>query len=80
MHKEEPRTIRETITIQSAMTRAGVSRRTIYNWLRDGKVEYVRTAAGSVRIFADTIFRTADRQRFPRGPAPDGLRHPVDHA
>jgi excisionase family DNA binding protein len=35
----------------------GVSRRTIYNWLSAGKVEYVRTAGGSVRIFVDTLWR-----------------------
>ena len=36
----------------------GVSRRTIYNWIASGKVEYVRTAGGSVRIFADTLWRS----------------------
>jgi len=35
----------------------GVSRRTIYNWIAGGKVEYVRTAGGSVRIFADSLWR-----------------------
>ena len=35
----------------------GVSRRTIYNWIANGKVEYVRTAGGSVRIFVDTLWR-----------------------
>ena len=35
----------------------GVSRRTIYNWISSGKVQYVRTAGGSVRIFADTLWR-----------------------
>ena len=35
----------------------GVSRRTIYNWIASGKVEYVRTAGGSVRIFVDTLWR-----------------------
>jgi excisionase family DNA binding protein len=35
----------------------GVSRRTIYNWLSSGKVEYVRTAGGSVRIFVDSLWR-----------------------
>jgi predicted site-specific integrase-resolvase len=34
-----------------------VSRRTIYNWLSSGKIEYVRTAGGSVRIFVDTLWR-----------------------
>ena len=44
----------------------GVSRRTIYNWLSSGKIEYVRTAGGSVRIFADTLWR--DPQRSARQP------------
>ena len=35
----------------------GVSRRTIYNWIASGKVEYVRTAGGSVRIVVDTLWR-----------------------
>jgi excisionase family DNA binding protein len=35
----------------------GVSRRTIYNWMAAGKVEYVRTAGGAVRIFEDTLWR-----------------------
>jgi len=38
----------------------GVSRRTIYNWISAGKVEYVRTAGGSIRIFADTLWRDAN--------------------
>ena len=37
----------------------GVSRRTIYNWISAGKVEYVRTAGGSIRIFADSLWRDA---------------------
>ena len=36
----------------------GVSRRTIYNWISAGKVEYVRTAGGSIRIFADSLWRS----------------------
>ena len=39
----------------------GVSRRTIYNWLSSGKIEYVRTAGGSVRIFVDTLWRDPNR-------------------
>lgn len=41
----------------------GVSRRTIYNWISAGKVEYVRTAGGSIRIFADTLWRDAAQPR-----------------
>jgi len=43
----------------------GVSRRTIYNWLSSGKIEYVRTAGGSVRIFVDTLWRDPHRSDQP---------------
>lgn len=52
---------RKTISIMKACELVGVSRRTIYNWIASGKVEYVRTAGGSVRIFADTLWRQPDR-------------------
>ena len=48
----------------------GVSRRTIYNWLSSGKIEYVRTAGGSVRIFVDTLWRDPNR---PDRPAVDSM-------
>ena len=50
-------TDRQTISIMKACEVVGVSRRTIYNWMAGGKVEYVRTAGGSVRIFADSLWR-----------------------
>ena len=45
----------------------GVSRRTIYNWIAASKVEYLRTAGGSIRIFVDTLWRE-----------PDGTKHPTE--
>ena len=48
---------RKTISIMKACELVGVSRRTIYNWIASQKVEYVRTAGGSIRIFADTLWR-----------------------
>jgi excisionase family DNA binding protein len=54
---------RQTISIMKACEVVGVSRRTIYNWMAGGKVEYVRTAGGSVRIFADSLWRA------PQGPS-----------
>lgn len=50
---------RETVSIMRACNLTGVTRRTIYNWIAAGKVEYVRTAGGSIRIFVDTLFRPA---------------------
>ena len=61
---------RKTISIMKACELVGVSRRTIYNWIASGKVEYVRTAGGSVRIFVDTLWREpetgADRKATAR--------------
>jgi excisionase family DNA binding protein len=49
---------RQTLSIMKACEVVGVSRRTIYNWMAGGKVQYVRTAGGSVRIYADSLWRT----------------------
>lgn len=51
---------RQTISIMKACELVGVSRRTIYNWMAGGKIEYVRTAGGSVRIFTDTLWRSPE--------------------
>ncbi|MEZ5287001.1 MAG: excisionase family DNA-binding protein [Vicinamibacterales bacterium] len=51
---------RQTVSIMKACELVGVSRRTIYNWISAGKVEYVRTAGGSIRIFVDTLWRQPD--------------------
>jgi excisionase family DNA binding protein len=48
---------RKTVSIPRACELVGVSRRTIYNWITSGKIQYVRTAGGSVRIFVDTLWR-----------------------
>lgn len=51
---------RKTVSIPRACELVGVSRRTIYNWISSNKVQYVRTAGGSVRIFEDTLWRDAE--------------------
>jgi excisionase family DNA binding protein len=48
---------RKTVSIAHAGQLVGVSRRTIYNWIAGGKIQYVRTAGGSIRIFEDTLWR-----------------------
>lgn len=56
---------RQTLSIMKACEVVGVSRRTIYNWISAGKVEYVRTAGGSIRIFADSLWRDASAPATP---------------
>ena len=65
---------RTTVSIPRACELVGVSRRTIYNWINGGKVQYVRTAGGAIRIFAETLYREPDPHRgasavhqFPKG-------------
>lgn len=48
---------RQRVNIKQAMVIADVSRRTIYNWIDKGKVEYIRTAGGAIRIYVDTLLR-----------------------
>ena len=50
-------TQRDSVSLNKACELVGVSRRTLYNWINDNKVEYIRTAGGAIRIFTDTLFR-----------------------
>ena len=52
---------RPTVSINKAAELTGVKRRTIYNWMHEGKVEYTRTAGGAVRIFENTLWRPVTR-------------------
>lgn len=52
------------LTIAEAMAVVHVSRRTIYSWLKAGKLTYVRTAGGAVRIVAASLWQV------PPAPAP----------
>lgn len=59
---------RQTVSIMKACELVGVSRRTIYNWIAAGKVEYIRTAGGSIRIFVDSLWRQPDGTTRPSSP------------
>lgn len=48
---------RKTVSITQASRLVSVHRRTIYNWIYDDKIQYVRTAGGAIRIFVDTLWR-----------------------
>ena len=51
---------RQSVSVIKAAEIVGVSRRTIYNWIAANKIEYLRTAGGSIRIFVDTLWRNPD--------------------
>lgn len=52
----------QTVSIKQACAIAGVSRRTIYTWLHAGKLEYVRTAGGRIRIVPASLFRPVTQE------------------
>lgn len=54
--------LRRVVSIEKARELTGVSRRTIYNWMAKGSIQWCRTAGGNVRIYLDTLFRDG-RQR-----------------
>jgi excisionase family DNA binding protein len=62
---------RPTVSIARAGEIVGVSRRTIYNWIAGGKIQYVRTAGGSIRIFEDSLWRE------PQSPVAESLAIPL---
>lgn len=52
-----------TVSIQKACEIAKVGRRTIYNWLNAGKLDYIRTAGGSIRINPKSLFIEVEQPR-----------------
>jgi excisionase family DNA binding protein len=61
----EPR-IGRSVSLDHAAELLGVSRRTIYNRIRDGRLQTVRTIGGSQRVLLDSVtLSTADASPFP---------------
>jgi excisionase family DNA binding protein len=50
----EPR-IGRSVSLDHAAQLLGVSRRTIYNRIRDGRLQTVRTLGGSQRVLLDSV-------------------------
>ncbi len=51
---DEPR-IGRSVSLDDAATLLGVSRRTIYNRIRDGRLQTVRTLGGSQRVLLGSM-------------------------
>ncbi len=50
----EPR-IGRSVSIDQASQLLGVSRRTIYNWIRAGRLQTIRTIGGSQRVVLESL-------------------------
>lgn len=49
------------LTLDEAGIAAGVKRRTVYNWIKAGRLEFVRNAGGRIRINPTSLFRPGER-------------------
>ena len=56
----EPR-IGRSISLDHAAALLGVSRRTIYNRIREGRLQTIRTLGGSQRVLLDSLGEPAQR-------------------
>lgn len=56
-HAPEGLPLPEYVTINRACEWLAVSRRTLYNWMHTGKVQYVRTPGGCRRILRSSLLR-----------------------
>jgi len=55
----EPR-IGRSVSLDHAAEILGVSRRTVYNRIRDGRLQTIRTLGGSQRVLIDSVTDTRD--------------------
>ena len=68
----EPR-VGRSLSIDRAAALLGVSRRTIYNRIRDGHLQTVRTPGGSQRVLVESLPR-CDSSVFAASPESSGPR------
>ena len=61
----EPR-LGRSVSIDQAAALLGVSRRTIYNRIRDNRLQTIRTMGGSQRVLVESLYELGFRpQAFP---------------
>jgi excisionase family DNA binding protein len=53
--------IGRSVSLDHAAQLLGVSRRTIYNRIRDGRLQTIRTLGGSQRVLIDSVQAQTDR-------------------
>ena len=54
----EPR-IGRSVSLEQACQMLQVSRRTVYNWIREGRLETIRTLGGSQRVLLESLRQAA---------------------
>ena len=57
--------IGRSVSLDHAAALLGVSRRTIYNRIRDGRLQTIRTLGGSQRVLLESLKEPRDRANDP---------------
>jgi len=55
------------LSINEAAQKAGVSRRTIYHWMQQNKLDCVKTAGGQIRIVEASLWRQKSGEHWTHG-------------
>lgn len=55
-------TQRQLLNVVQACAMVGICRRTLYNWMRLGLIEYVCVPSGHRRIYADSLLRDPEER------------------
>ena len=63
----EPR-IGRSVSLDHAAQLLNVSRRTIYNRIREGRLRTIRTLGGSQRVLVDSVHENLDQEQMGRRP------------
>src|SRR5690242_7124011 len=75
MHSIEPR-LGRSVSIDQAAFLLNVSRRTIYNRIREGRLNTIRTIGGSQRVLVESLHDLGFRpQAFPASAAQASFEH-----
>jgi excisionase family DNA binding protein len=63
--------IGRSVSIDHAAELLGVSRRTIYNRIRDGRLRTIRTIGHSQRVLVESLFEQSEPGADPRSAKPE---------
>ena len=75
VHTLEPR-LGRSVSIDQAAVLLNVSRRTIYNRIREGRLQTIRTLGGSQRVLVESLHDLGFRpQAFPASAAQASFEH-----
>ena len=61
--------IGRSVSLDHAAQLLNVSRRTIYNRIREGRLRTIRTLGGSQRVLLDSVHENLDQEQMGRRPA-----------